>query len=492
MIDNTKRLNFLRKEFNVIDFTDKEAIKDLFSEYNKKKFEPTIVASARATSSELDQALCLVFIKEIIEYDISGNIIRKVDDSGNVVAKQHTDIYINETVFSAIIDADPTKNKVCSQWMINLFTNYLKDNDIEHARRYYDEDLGLANENLKIFEANKRKKAFKIHCVGNPILKGVEDYMNINQYKSLGQLYDAIDPFFERDTGVVERKLLEFVEKGEAVIPVRDRKFTVYVPKTIEASTVFSEFASWCTAKKENSNFNSYRNNLQPNGEKSDLFIIIDNKFFTGTLKSNTLHQIHFESNQVRNRIQAGDTDFYSNVLRESEGVSNFFYDTLIKMAGDKGDVNNNQYLTYLIKFGWTEALFDLIEKHTPMIKIMDNDVPRIPNLSKFTEVQTCLISDSKVVDIDPSIGQLKTLEMLSLPNNKISALPKEIGNLKNLTFLNIKGNKGIRIPEEIKYLDKSNGGSLYKLAVRESDIGEKEYARLKELLPETEIKGRT
>jgi Leucine-rich repeat (LRR) protein len=75
---------------------------------------------------------------------------------------------------------------------------------------------------------------------------------------------------------------------------------------------------------------------------------------------------------------------------------------------------------------------------------------------------------------------------MLALTNNQLKVLPKEIGYLKNLEFLNIKGNKDIEIPEEITMLDKSNGGSLFRIVVNVEDIGETKYNKLKELLPTT------
>ena len=72
------------------------------------------------------------------------------------------------------------------------------------------------------------------------------------------------------------------------------------------------------------------------------------------------------------------------------------------------------------------------------------------------------------------------------------SAKPLFVGSnptcssLKNLEFLNIKGNKIITIPNDISKLDKSNGGSLYRIAVNREDIGDENYNKLKELLPTT------
>jgi Leucine-rich repeat (LRR) protein len=96
------------------------------------------------------------------------------------------------------------------------------------------------------------------------------------------------------------------------------------------------------------------------------------------------------------------------------------------------------------------------------------------------------IITGANMVELHPSIGSLSKLEMLVLAKNRIKSLPSEIGNLKGLTFLNLMGNPLTEIPTEIKYLDKSNGGSLFHLAVDKKDIGEKNYRKLKELLPTT------
>ena len=77
---------------------------------------------------------------------------------------------------------------------------------------------------------------------------------------------------------------------------------------------------------------------------------------------------------------------------------------------------------------------------------------------------------------------------MLVLTENRLKALPKEIGNLKKLEFINLCGNQIKSIPNEIAYLDKSNGGSLYRIGVKEEDIGAENYQKLKDLLPMTQI----
>jgi Leucine-rich repeat (LRR) protein len=126
------------------------------------------------------------------------------------------------------------------------------------------------------------------------------------------------------------------------------------------------------------------------------------------------------------------------------------------------------------------------LEEDTPIIKFMNREIPMIPNISKFKNLDQIIITDAKLKELHPSIGDLDKLCLLVLTNNKITSLPSEIGKLKNLEFINIKGNNIKHIPTEISNLDRQNGGSLYRIAVDRDAIGEENYNRLRELLPTT------
>ena len=396
-------------------------------------------------------------------------------------------ISVCSSVFADMIAADPTDNKMYLQWMLNLFVRLLKNKDngdIEMATRLVVEDLPQANKYLTVFEDNKRKKKFKELCKGSYILIHVSDPTDINQYKSLSQLFDAVDPFIEKEPSALERTLQKFVDIGQAEIPVRDRKFTLFIPKTTEANVAFEDFANWCTTRKGNGMFKSYTDgHRKPNGDKSDIYIIIPNLFFEG--KTKELFQIHFETNQLKDRQNGSNVSIFENVLSESEGITNFFYKELIGMAkGFKKGIENNKYLDYLIKFGFAESLFELIDIETPTIRFMTREIPKMPDISKFSKLDQLIICNAKMHELHPSIGKLTNLEMLVLTENKIKSLPKEIGLLKNLTFLNLIGNPIQEIPNDIAYLDKSNGGSLHRIAVKEEDIGPENYQKLKRLLP--------
>jgi len=150
----------------------------------------------------------------------------------------------------------------------------------------------------------------------------------------------------------------------------------------------------------------------------------------------------------------------------------------------NKKGIENNRYLEYLIQFGFAESLFEFMEEDTPSIKFMTKEIPRLPDLTRFKCLDSLIVTNAKLSEIHPSIGYLSNLEMLVFTENNLKSLPREIGNLKKLQFLNLTGNKITNFPDEIAYLDKSRGGSLFKLGVKVEDIGEDNYRKLKKLLP--------
>tara|TARA_R100001015_G_C4634558_1_gene201287 strand:+ start:5916 stop:7361 length:1446 start_codon:yes stop_codon:yes gene_type:complete len=481
MDKNVDRISFLLEKYNVFD----DSVEDMGTICNSLTLECRLIETTLLSKEDKVFAL----------------LSRKAVDSNGVTldgTKKDVRVDVSSSVFNMMVESDPTKNKMYTQWMLNVFTRHVKNGEHDEAERFFSEDLPLAKEYLILFDKNKRKKKFKELSSNSFILKGVKNPSDINQYKSLSQLYDAVDPFIDKDPSNMERIMNEFVDSGKAEIPVRDRRFTLFIPKCKEASLIFGEFTGWCTAKNSGGMFNHYRSKPEyrkPDGGESNIYIIVDNRFFSGELKTNYLYQIHFESSQIKDRLQSKDSgNFYKDVIVNSDGISNFFHHELISMAKDvkykKTFTNHhdNCYVKHLIKFGWTEALFDIIEAYTPIIRFSDRDIVRLPDMSKFEKLNTLIIKGCKLNKIDPSIGKLKSLQELLLPHNDIHELPKEIGNLKNLLFINIIGNKVEVIPEEIKYLDKSNGGSLHRIAFNISEIGNENYLKLKKLLPSVKM----
>lgn len=432
-------------------------------------------------------------INDLVDNDF--NVSKIESDDGVFLAivyypnngKPKTNVSISKYVFDMMVESDPAINKMYTQWMLEVFRRLLKSGKYVEATRFAVEDLPMASEYLIIFESNKRKEKFKKLCLSSFILKDLTDPTDINQYKSLGQLFDAVDPFIERDSSNIEKLLYRFVDSGQAEIGLRDRKFTVYIPLTRDASVVFDPFANWCTCKSGNGMFNNYTTNYKtPRGRKSKIYIIINNEFFNGTLNNSTLFQIHFESNQIKDRKNTQSNVGIYDHLSKSENVLNYFHDELISLSKEFKNLNKNLYLDNLIKFGFSDSLFEVIDETTPLIIFKDREVPRMGDVSRFKNLQIFEMNNTKLTTIHPSINSLSNLEIMVLRDNNITKLPTEIGNLKSLVFLNILGNKIVEVPDNIKYLDKSNGGNLHRIAVSPNDIGSENYEKLKRLLPTT------
>lgn len=466
-INITDRLTYLAKEFDVFEIDNVETPLELkLNELKEGGWEPMVLQTNK---------------NEVIAI-----VSSKINDKGRELKISS----ISSKVFGDMIMSDPSENKIYLQWMLNVFTRLIKSkekNDIEAAIRFVDEDLPQASTYLMLFEDNKRKKKFKELCLASYSLKHVSDPTNINQYKSLSQLFDAVDPFIQREPSAIERTLYKFVDSGQAEMPVKDRKFTLYIPKTTSASVVFDNFANWCTAKEGNGMFKSYtENHKKPNGKNSNIYIIINNDFFKGM--SEEMYQIHFETNQIKDRKNSSNVNIYEKVLCESEGITNFFVEELTKMAKDKKDMNGNKYLDYLVEFGFSQCLFDLYPDDITIIRIMDRNIPKLADMTRFKNLDTLIIINTNLTELHPSVCSLEKLEVLALSDNKLKTLPKEISRLKNLNFINISGNKITEIPTEISKLDVSNGGQLFNIITSEDDIGTDNLLKLKKLLPEAEI----
>lgn len=405
----------------------------------------------------------------------------------NAKKKKTINISVSSDVLTSIIVSDPTENKRYVQWILNIFTLKIKDDELAEEQkgiRLIEEDLFQAKEYIILFESNKRKDKFKKLCHSNTNFKDISDVTNINQYKSLSMLFDAVYPFVERDVSLMERKLLKYLELGEALIPVSDRNYMVYVPLTLDASTVFNDFSVWCTSKFENGNFISYtRNNRLPDGNISNLYIIINKDFFEDD--NLDIYQIHFETNQLMNKKNSNDIKGINHILSRSQPLFDFFKALLIKNAKlTNNDFTQNKYYLNGIKLNLIDNVFDVVNEKAEIIKIMEIPIGVVPKFNDFKNVCHLIITDTGLSELDESIGDLSELKLLALTNNKLKTLPISIGKLSKLVFLNLNGNKMIDFPNEISKLDIKNGGSLIRVGIKKSEIGEKNYNKLKKLLP--------
>jgi hypothetical protein len=463
-VDLSKKLEFLAKRYDIFECGEENDYSEKEEEYIESGHE---------------------LIEPVISPH-SGKVlaIRATKYKKGKYAK--TSVSIEYHVFEKMILADPSERKEFLQWMLNVVNRNLKDGSVDDAIRFIEEDLTQATDYLKLFQENKKKKLFLEMASISYVLKDVKDRGDINQYRSLSQLFDAVDPFIKRDPSDIERAMERFVRSGKAEIPVRDRKYTVFIPKTREANVLFDKFSSWCTAKPKNGMFKSYtENNRTPQGTKSKIYIVIDNGFFEG--KNKLIYQIHFETHQIRDRSQHV-VDLYDKVLKHSEAVSNYFKDELIGCAKKSPNRLKNLYVDYLDRFKLSGEKIELFDDDTPYLFFKGQNIKDIKDISRFKDLNELIIIDCKMETLNESIGTLKNLAVLSIPKNKVREIPSWIGYCTNLVFMNLKGNHIDSIPETIANLDKSRGGSLEGVAINPSEIGEVNFNKLKSLLPKTEI----
>jgi len=406
--------------------------------------------------------------------------------SGKMITKRYVDF--SSYVLELIVKADPSTTFQFSQWMMHCLKKEIIHGDIRseeyaEALRFITEDLSAVSENLRVFMENHLKHRFSTLGASSETLQGVDNFKDIFQYKSIKELSEVVDPFIVRDASGIYKSMMSFVNRKAAEIPVRDDKFLVYIPKTKEAAAIFENLVDWCTSKYTNSNFESYRNQLTPDKKNSELYIIVPLSYLDN--KSDDIYQIHFESKQVRDRLNR-EVDISNKVFDLSPTIGLYFKDILITYAKMVNNINNNPYIDYLLSFGFGESVFEFLDVNSKIIELRNKPYRNIPDISDFRELELLLIMNSEIKEIHPSIYNLSKLRMLSLDQNNITVIPSGIEKLKNLVLLNLQNNKIEHIPDSISELDKTKGGSLTRLVIRDANPSVKE--RVKKLLPSVEV----
>jgi len=455
--DITKRLKFLAQKFNVFDQDDEyddelNSFADAGYDYTSDIKDP-LTETVIAIYSDKEKS--------------NGRFKRKIS--------------ISLWVFSSMIAADPTENKMFLQWMLTVYYNLIKSDDIESAIRFACEDLPRAKEYLELFEANKRKDSFKHFCENNYNLRDISDYSDINSYSSLSLLFDAVDPFIEKDVSGIKSMMMRFVNMNEAELVFKSRNYLVYVPKTRNASTIFERFTSWCTSVAGNGMFTSYTDRLRPNGEKSKLYIIIPENFLTG--ESDSLYQIHFESNQFMDKSNRGISGI--GILGNRE-LFNFFEGELVSIFESITNLSpTNPYFAWVNRLGMGYILLKLMGSDITSLRFFDKNLNKITSdINRFKDLKHLALINCNVHSFATDISNLRGLEIISLNENPITNLPLGLANLKELKFLSINKTKITNLPEEIKYLDISNGGSLKFISIDNYDL----YYDIRKYLPNTNI----
>jgi hypothetical protein len=412
------------------------------------------------------------------------------DESGVDIAylytskKGKTSVKLTEEIFNDIAEADPTRNKAYVSWMINVFLRHISENEISQAVRFLTEDLPEATEFLEVFDRVKKKKVFKTGAPNRP--NAPTDVSDISQYNDLAHLYSIVSPFIgsgdeDEDSTPGEKlwnKLKKYIDLGHARLAYRDNDVLVYIPDTIEASCdPLGNLASWCTRREGNSYFDSYRNNnKKPNGDPSDLYVIIPKTMFEGEPTDDDFYplQFHFESNQLHNKNNSniGD-DGVGKLNSKYPGLQKFFIEELGALASEdvtEGDgLMKSRYIEYLNKFGgsakdvisdevyeqgvknirklaseqqvplqqnkylkWlmenTEGVnvTDYLDETTETLDFSNMNLGAMPDLSRFTQLRRLTLNNCNINELPPVefIPQPNKISVFAFANNNIKEAP--------------------------------------------------------------------
>lgn len=213
---------------------------------------------------------------------------------------------IDQDTFKKIVESDPTsKNGLCGKyvkWIANLYKNGAwKDGDAPETRTA-----------LEILMRHGAKLP--------------QDKRDVNKYKSVSDLYNAVKGFESVDTqSEAERKSKEGSEKV-----YEDSDWTVVIPHTEEAAKLYGANTRWCTAAENNNMFDYYN-------RQGPLYIIMSKG-------SNAKWQFHFPTGQfmdsrdiqipsVSQLEMYGDTEKLFNWLETVDKKLTLFPNRKIKKA---------------------------------------------------------------------------------------------------------------------------------------------------------------
>lgn len=243
---------------------------------------------------------------------LGGMMLGGVGTAGGTITFKTTESR-KDTLWQAVVAADPTKNKEYLNWMVRELT-YANGWNWRSQKRYL-EDLLVLQEELKEFDNLKKR---------NRLRPAHRDILKLDGPRGLYELLEEYrSKEFELNAKEVEKKL--FNDK-DATLVYDGPEWKIVIPHTVEASMFFGRNTRWCTAAKKNNMFNVY-------AKDGPLYIILEKK-------ANKRWQLHLESDQLMDAmddpIEDPENLRYTNqglykVIREHIKLTNARIDTIFK-----------------------------------------------------------------------------------------------------------------------------------------------------------------
>lgn len=137
---------------------------------------------------------------------------------------------------------------------------------------------------------------------------------DINKYKSLAEIYEAINPFLEQELEASKGELERLIKKNQAIKLYEDERFIVIHPKTHSAGVLYGRGTRWCTTSPDTQIFENYNS-------KGKLYIIIDKE-------RKRKYQFHFETDSFADESDKLLPITFFNHMDATEGLVTFFAST--------------------------------------------------------------------------------------------------------------------------------------------------------------------
>ena len=164
-------------------------------------------------------------------------------------------------------------------------------------------------------------------------------------------------------------------------------------------------------------------------------------EYYNDFLDQGSLQSSNFDS----------DTSFTAQVIRLYERND---IDPVIKKLDRYSNLEAVSFVKCEFSRNQLEAFFETIEKkiHFKKLAISHSNLKALPdNFYNLNNLMTLDLSDNKLGEIKPAIGEFKKLQVLDLRGNrKLRKLPKNLGSLENLELLNISACSIDSIPNSI------------------------------------------
>jgi hypothetical protein len=355
-----------------------------------------------------------------------------------------------DKLFYFLVDCDPTDNKEYVSWLLNLFSQQLKDRvsirdgytdnvmSVVEINNFYEDIITKGKEALEVFSFLKKTNVLHINR------------RDINQYKTLTNFLDMVKPYLIKDDGddsvhTLDHKELQCIhnfvefgkepddkEMGSAELVFENDKWVIVITHNKLANTEFGKFTTWCTAgTRWGSMFESYHG-------RGELFVLIRKGYGSKKeIKERPEYrlQFHFEDDQF---MDANDKRIDINkFLFNNKEVKDYFKSYIVKTALPRRRAKNMRQMDeikYLLGLGFGDEI----------IKILKESKPESMDFSQH-------IIEMQYLD---NIGEVTSLKKLDLTECKLTYLPESIRHLKNLKYLKFRNNTSVtKIPDWVSEL---------------------------------------